>query len=65
MMPREQIDDRPKPGLPPQEYYHHSSYYYKLRSTALSMLRRVPHWWDGTRESWEHCVRSNFCDVLE
>lgn len=38
--------------------------YYGLREAGRSMLRRVPGQWTGTTESYLHCVRMNFCDVL-
>lgn len=36
----------------------------KLRSAAVRLLTRVPHWWPGTTEDYARCVRANFADVL-
>lgn len=38
--------------------------YPTLQTLARRLLARMPHWWDGTEASWQHCVRMNFCDVL-
>lgn len=35
-----------------------------LQATCESMLRAVPHWFDGTREAWEFLVRMNFADIV-
>lgn len=35
-----------------------------LRSAAVRLLTKVPHWWPGTSESYADCVRANFGDVL-
>lgn len=39
--------------------------FYKRREAGRTLLRRVPKWWKGTTASYLHCVRMNFCDVLE
>lgn len=28
------------------------------------LMKHMPWWWEGTENSWRHCVWANFCDVL-
>jgi hypothetical protein len=41
----------------------HDEHGVSVHSAYESMLRRMPHWWQGTRRSWEFLVRMNFADV--
>jgi len=36
----------------------------ELEAKRLLLRTRPPSWWDGTLESFRHCVKANFGDVI-